>query len=105
MQADRQSVEAAIADNKLMVFSKSYCPFAGQTKTLLTNLNVLSKGKVVELDKEANGAAIQDMLKTITGQGTVPNVFINGNHIGGNSDVQSLNNNGELATKLAEAGL
>ena len=58
MQADKASVEHAIANNKLVVFSKSYCPFAGQTKTLLTNKGVLSKGLVVELDKIENGSQI-----------------------------------------------
>ena len=76
-----------IADNKCIVFSKSHCPFCTKTKTLLENKGILSKCKVVELDKIANGAEIQATLKGISGQGTVPNVFINGKHIGGNSEV------------------
>lgn len=34
--------------------------------------------QVVELDKMSNGGAIQDALQSITGQRSVPNVFIGG---------------------------
>ena len=37
-----------------------------------------------------NGADIQNTLKSMTGQSTVPNVWINGKHIGGNDDTQKL---------------
>lgn len=36
------------------------------------------------------GSEVQDALTKITGQRTVPNIFINGKHIGGNSDLQAL---------------
>jgi glutaredoxin 3 len=35
----------------------------------------------------------------------VPNIFINGEHIGGNSEFQALNQNGDLNSKLVNAGL
>lgn len=46
---------------------------------------------IVELDRmpEGDGAKIQAELLTLTGQRTVPNIFIGGKHIGGNSDLQS----------------
>jgi glutaredoxin 3 len=37
----------------------------------------------------ADGAEIQAALKEISSQGTVPNVFIDKKHIGGNSDLQA----------------
>jgi glutaredoxin 3 len=37
----------------------------------------------------------------MTGQLTVPTVFINGNHIGKNSDVQQLKNDGTLKELVA----
>lgn len=45
---------------------------------------------------------MQDALQEITGQRTVPNIFINHKHIGGNSDLQVLRN--ELPKLLKEAG-
>lgn len=54
----------------------------------------------MELDLDPIGAEIQNALKTKTGQSTVPNIFINGQHIGGNSDLQALNESGELLNKV-----
>ncbi|KAM3507893.1 hypothetical protein MY11210_006955 [Beauveria gryllotalpidicola] len=85
-----------------MVFSKSYCPYCKATKSLLSALN--ANAKVVELDEEPDGSALQDALKEISDQHTVPNVFIAQEHIGGNSDVQSLGNSGKLKALLSKAG-
>lgn len=49
-----------------------------------------------------DGAAIQDALEEITSQRSVPNIFINKQHIGGNSDLQA--RKAELPRLLKEAG-
>lgn len=49
-----------------------------------------------------DGAALQDALQEITGQRSVPNIFIAQNHIGGNSDLQA--KKGELDQLLSKAG-
>lgn len=36
-----------------------------------------------------DGAELQDALEEITGQRSVPNIFISQKHIGGNSDLQA----------------
>lgn len=36
-----------------------------------------------------DGAALQDALEEITGQRSVPNIFIQQQHIGGNSELQA----------------
>lgn len=48
------------------------------------------------------GEELQDALQEISGQRTVPNIYINKVHIGGNSDLQ--NKKGELPGLLATAG-
>lgn len=49
-----------------------------------------------------DGSAIQSALADITGQTTVPNIFIAQKHIGGNSDLQA--KKGQLNTLLKDAG-
>jgi len=49
-----------------------------------------------------DGAALQDALEDITGQRSVPNIFIEQKHIGGNSDLQA--KKGELDDLLRSAG-
>ena len=48
--------------------------------------------------------AIQDYLQKITGDRTVPRVFIAGKCIGGGGDTKSLHQGGKLVPMLKEAG-
>lgn len=49
------------------------------------------------------GSAIQDALAEISGQRTVPNIFISQKHIGGNSDLQAKSED-DLKELLKAAG-
>ena len=60
---------------------------------------------VFELDTMPNGEAIRVHLEELTRQETVPNIFIGGKHIGGNSDFQDGLKNGSVQEKLREAGI
>lgn len=53
-------------------------------------------------DSTDDGDAIQDALKEISNQRTVPNIFIAQKHIGGNSDLQA--KKAELPQLLKAAG-
>lgn len=86
----------------VVVFSKSYCPFCTATKSTLASQ--MANPIIVELNERDDGAAIQHYLHELTGQRTVPNVFIGGKSLGGNDDVQRLNNSGELSLLLEKAG-
>eukprot|EP00523_Entomoneis_sp_CCMP467_P022981 CAMPEP_0168833896 /NCGR_PEP_ID=MMETSP0727-20121128/3305_1 /TAXON_ID=265536 /ORGANISM="Amphiprora sp., Strain CCMP467" /LENGTH=132 /DNA_ID=CAMNT_0008887217 /DNA_START=74 /DNA_END=468 /DNA_ORIENTATION=+ len=79
--------KSEIENNNVVVFSKSYCPFCKNTKSLLNEMNV--DYKLYELDQMDNGSDIQAALLDISGQKTVPNVFIKGSHVGGNDKLQA----------------
>ena len=49
------------------------------------------------------GDAIQAALAELTGQSTVPNIFIAKKHIGGNDNIQGLNDRNQLDGLLEEA--
>jgi len=80
-------INAKNQENPVMVYSKTYCPYCSEVKSLFGRLNV--PAKVVELDNLADGDAIQAGLQTITGRRTVPQVFIAGKHVGGCDGEQS----------------
>merc|ERR1712029_916632 len=69
-------------------------------RVLQVVLSLLSSQQ--EFDEVDDGAAIQDALEEITGQRSVPNIFIAQKHIGGNSDLQS--KKGQLDDLLKSAG-
>ena len=91
-------INAEVAAKDVVVFSKSFCPFCKKTKELFEDLKV--EATVYELNKMDDGADIQDALLELTGQRTVPNVFIKGEHIGGNDDCQKAAKEGTLQEKL-----
>ena len=90
--------QAEIDSNKVVVFSKSYCPFCSATKSLLTDMNV--EYTLHELDQMDNGSSLQAALLDMSGQRTVPNVFINGEHVGGNDKLQAAARSGALQEML-----
>ena len=81
MSAAADIAKQAIDSNAIMVFSKTYCPYCTRAKNALSELNL--KYEVYELDVRSDGDAIQKALLDLTGQRTVPNVFVRGNHVGG----------------------
>jgi glutaredoxin 3 len=83
-----------------VVFSKSYCPYCQNTKRILESYD--AKYKAIELNQENDGDAIQSALAELTGQRTVPNIFINKKHIGGNSDLEKIKGK-DLEALLKEA--
>lgn len=60
----------------------------------------MDKAVVLELDEIEEGSDIQQALAEINGQNTVPNIYIDGQHIGGNSDLQKLKQTGKLQPLL-----
>ncbi|KAJ3216934.1 thioredoxin reductase [Dinochytrium kinnereticum] len=94
----KEIVQKYIAENHVMVFSKSFCPYCKKAKALLSSLNV--KYLAIELDNESNGAEIQAVLQEISGQRTVPNIYIGQQHIGGCDDLHAAHNSGKLKNLL-----
>lgn len=97
----KSKVQALIKNKPIFIASKTYCPYC--TKTKATVSSITKDAYILELDTESDGAEIQEALYEITGQRTVPNVFIAGEHIGGNSDLQALNSQGKLEPKIKAA--
>lgn len=83
-----------------VVFSKSYCPYCNNTKRILDGLN--AKYKAIELNQENDGDDIQNALQQMTGQRTVPNIFIGRVHIGGNSDLEAVVKHGKDGKKIGQ---
>ncbi|XP_038692144.1 monothiol glutaredoxin-S10-like [Tripterygium wilfordii] len=96
------SVKKTIADNPVVVYSKTWCSYSSEVKSLFKKLGV--EALVVELDELGpQGPQLQKILERLTGQHTVPNVFIGGKHIGGCTDTMKLHQKGELECLVSEA--
>ncbi|KAL4584924.1 hypothetical protein LXL04_009535 [Taraxacum kok-saghyz] len=95
-------VKEIVSSNPVVLFSKTYCGYCQRVKKLFTELN--ASYKLLELDEESDGGAIQSALAELTGQTTVPNVFIGGKHVGGSDAVMEKHRDGKLVPMLTEAG-
>ncbi|TKW11844.1 hypothetical protein SEVIR_6G258900v4 [Setaria viridis] len=95
------SVKKTVADNPVVIYSKSWCSYSMEVKALFKRIGV--QPHVIELDHlGAQGPQLQKVLERLTGQSTVPNVFIGGKHVGGCTDTVKLHRKGELASMLSE---
>lgn len=61
-----------------------------------------AKYTAIELDQRDDGEEIQAILGEITGARTVPRVFVNGECLGGGSDVKQLYETGKLQKYFEE---
>eukprot|EP01084_Bolivina_argentea_P087891 158687_1 len=80
----REKVEVFTQQTGWVMATKSYCPYCKSAIQMFKDLKI--ECDVWELDKDKSGQEIQNFLFDITNQRTVPNVFYNGNHVGGFSD-------------------
>ncbi|GAA5994918.1 glutaredoxin [Rhodotorula paludigena] len=104
-QKVKDTVESIITTTPVAVFSKSWCPYCLDAKQTLAKLVPESKMKVLELNQEEFGSAMQAQLAERVGASkvTVPQIYINGKLIGGNSDLQQLKSSGKLDALLSAA--
>uniref|UniRef100_G3MQU3 Glutaredoxin domain-containing protein n=1 Tax=Amblyomma maculatum TaxID=34609 RepID=G3MQU3_AMBMU len=98
------SVKKTVAENPVVIYSKTWCSYSMEVKSLFKRIGV--EPLVIELDQlGAQGPQLQKVLERLTGQFTVPNVFIGGKHIGGCTDTVKLYRKGELSTLLSELNI
>jgi len=93
-----EQVDHYINTNSVMIFSKTTCPFCTKVKNLFEELGI--PVEVLELDQIAEGSAIQAALLEKTGQRTVPNVFVNQQHIGGCDDTLKAESDGKFKSLI-----
>eukprot|EP00566_Odontella_aurita_P024828 CAMPEP_0113558926 /NCGR_PEP_ID=MMETSP0015_2-20120614/18618_1 /TAXON_ID=2838 /ORGANISM="Odontella" /LENGTH=98 /DNA_ID=CAMNT_0000460517 /DNA_START=237 /DNA_END=533 /DNA_ORIENTATION=+ /assembly_acc=CAM_ASM_000160 len=96
-----ERVDQEIEGNKIVIFSKSYCPYCSTTKSLFQSKFPGVAARVIELDQVKDGSKMQSALGRKSGQRTVPNVFVAGEHVGGNDDTHAAFRSGKLQ-KLVE---
>ncbi|XP_039315907.2 glutaredoxin 2 isoform X1 [Saimiri boliviensis] len=87
-------IQETISDNCVVIFSKTSCSYCTMAKKLFHDMNV--NYKVVELDLLEYGNQFQEALYKMTGERTVPRIFVNGTFIGGAADTLRLHREGKL---------
>jgi glutaredoxin 3 len=83
---------------KVEIYTTMICPYCVRAKRLLEQRNAAFE----EIDVMADGKRRAEMVTRAGGRTSVPQIFINGRHIGGSDDLYALDRQGGLAPLLAE---
>tara|TARA_B000000460_G_C21143214_1_gene233796 strand:+ start:54 stop:311 length:258 start_codon:yes stop_codon:yes gene_type:complete len=78
------------------IYTGPLCTHCDRAKALLDKKGVSYKEINIALDSKI----MEEMIKKTNGMRTVPQIFINGRHIGGNDRLQALENEGKLDSLL-----
>lgn len=81
---------------KVVVYTTGYCPYCVRAKALLER-----KGVAFEEIDVGNDEALREHMVRTSGRRTVPQVFIDGNPVGGYDELAQLDREGELDKLLA----
>ncbi len=79
------------------IYTGAFCGFCARAKSLLNSKNQV----FTEIDVTMDAAKRDEMKARSGGRTSVPQIFINGRHIGGSDDLAALERDGGLAALLA----
>ncbi|KAJ9606560.1 hypothetical protein H2200_008568 [Cladophialophora chaetospira] len=120
----REELQMILKKSPIIIFSKSFCPYSKRAKELLLHTYTISPAPyVVELDHMTEavprphdgedddntphttlGRKLQDLLATLTGRRTVPNIMINAQSLGGSDDIAKMDAEGTLEEHIKKMG-
>ena len=78
------------------IYTGPLCAFCDRAIALLNKKGVSFK----KIDLASDPNKMEDMVKKTNGMRTVPQIFIDGQHIGGSDKLQDLENDGKLNSLL-----
>ena len=79
------------------IYTTMWCGYCSRAKRLLAEHGVAFR----EIDVSAQPERRPEMVARAGGRSTVPQIFINGSHVGGCDDLQALDADGKLTPLLA----
>jgi glutaredoxin 3 len=74
------------------IYTKAFCPYCTRAKRLLDDKGV----QYEEYDISMGGPKRAEMIERAQGGMTVPQIFIDGRHVGGSDDLAALERQGKL---------
>jgi glutaredoxin 3 len=82
---------------KIEIYTQPFCPYCDRAKALLTRKGVAFE----EIDAPHGSQARRDSIARSGGRSSVPQIFIDGQAIGGSDDLAALERAGKLDPLLA----
>lgn len=82
---------------RVEIYTKAFCPYCARAMSLLASKGVEPEETDITMDRRARDA----MIERAGGRTTVPQIFIDGRHVGGSDDLAALERAGKLDPLLA----
>jgi glutaredoxin 3 len=82
---------------QVKIYSSDYCPYCMRAKALLRARGV-TEWEEINVDGRPE---VRQAMAQLVGRTSVPQIFINGRHVGGCDDLHALDARGELVPMLA----
>ena len=83
---------------KIEIYTTMICPYCYRAKHLLDE----RQAPYTEIDVMADSKRRAEMIQRAGGRTSVPQIFINGEHVGGSDELYALDRAGRLAPMLAQ---
>lgn len=84
--------------SEVIVYYKDYCPYCKRARALLDELGQ----EHTDIDIEGRNDLREEMIAKANGSHTVPQIFIDGQHVGGCDDLFALHDAGKLLPMLGK---
>ena len=81
---------------KVEIYTKAFCPYCSRALALLRSKGVEPEDIDITMDRDLR----QEMIGRADGRTTVPQIFIDGQHVGGSDDLAALDARGGLDPML-----
>jgi glutaredoxin 3 len=81
---------------KVEMYSTMWCPYCARARALLERKGV----EFIEIDLMEEPRRRDEMIRRASGRTSVPQIFIDGEHVGGSDELVALDRAGKLDPKL-----
>jgi glutaredoxin 3 len=81
---------------RVEIYSTMWCPYCSRARALLKKKGI----DYAEIDIDAQPRRRDEMIRRAGGRTSVPQIFIDGEHIGGSDEMAALDRAGKLDAKL-----
>ena len=82
---------------RVEIYTKGTCPYCARARKLLDDKGVSYDEYEISRDMDKRA----EMIERANGRSTVPQIFIDGRHVGGSDDLAELERQGQLDPMLA----
>jgi glutaredoxin 3 len=86
--------------SKIEIYTRLFCPYCSRAKRLLEQKGVTFE----EIDLMDHPERREEMIRRAGGRTTVPQIFIDGRHVGGSDELAELDRAGQLDPLLGPSG-